>query len=237
MGKRVLVQRRGKGGSQFRAAKVGKLAPVGYPDLNQRETVKAKVLDLVHERGRSAPLMKLDVNGRVCYLPAIRGVHVGQIIYIGPEAEPIVGNVLPIYRIPDGTMISDLELCYGDGGKLVRSSGGHSILFSHFRNGDALVKLPSGKSITAKARCRATIGEVAGGGKMEKPFLKAGAKLKLMKARGRKYPKVRGIAMAAAFHPFGGAYKKKKLKTVARTAPPGQKVGAIAAKRTGRKKR
>ena len=237
MGKRVLVQRRGKGGSQFRAAKVGKIAPAKYPNLPQNETVEAEVLDIVHERGRSAPLMKIGIGGRVYYLPAVRGVCVGQTIKIGPEAEPVVGNVLPIYRIPDGAMISNIELTYGDGGKLVRSSGGHAILFSHFRNGDALIKLPSGKSMTVKARCRAMIGEVAGGGRTEKPFLKAGAKLKLMRARGRKYPRVRGVAMAAAFHPFGGAYKKKKLKTVARTAPPGQKVGAIAAKRTGKKKR
>ena len=85
-------------------------------------------------------------------------------------------------------------------------------------------------------RCRATIGVVAGGGRTEKPFVKAGKKFHKMRVRGTKYPRVRGVAMNACDHPFGGGGRQHpgRPKSVARGAPPGRKVGAIASRRTGR---
>ena len=84
--------------------------------------------------------------------------------------------------------------------------------------------------------CRATIGVVAGGGRTEKPFVKAGNKHHKLTARGTKYPRVRGIAMNAVDHPFGGGGRQHpgKPKSISRDAPPGRKVGDIASKRTGR---
>ncbi|MCX8175865.1 MAG: 50S ribosomal protein L2, partial [Candidatus Bathyarchaeota archaeon] len=85
----------------------------------------------------------------------------------------------------------------------------------------------------------ATIGVVAGSGRTDKPFMKAGEKYYLMRSRGIKWPRVRGVAMVAASHPFGGGRHRHvgKPSTVSRHAPPGQKVGLIAARRTGRAKR
>ncbi|TET30279.1 MAG: 50S ribosomal protein L2, partial [Candidatus Heimdallarchaeota archaeon] len=82
-------------------------------------------------------------------------------------------------------------------------------------------------------RSRATIGVVAGGGRTEKPFLKAGAKYHHLRAKGHKYPRVRGNAMNAVSHPHGGG---SSTRTVSRNAPPGAKVGLIAARQSGRKR-
>ncbi|MCJ7698885.1 hypothetical protein MUO56_01365, partial [Candidatus Bathyarchaeota archaeon] len=98
------------------------------------------------------------------------------------------------------------------------------------------VKLPSGQSRYVADFCRATIGVVSGGGRTDKPFLKAGTKFHLMKARGRKYPRTSGRKMVAAVHPYGSSKRSaRKVTTTSHGAPPGQKVGLIAARGTGRK--
>ena len=85
-------------------------------------------------------------------------------------------------------------------------------------------------------KCRAMIGVIAGGGKSEKPFLKAGNKAKYMQSRGRLYPVVRGIAQAAVYHPHGGGRHQHigHPSSVGRNTPPGAKVGNIAPRKTGR---
>ncbi|MGC8555433.1 MAG: 50S ribosomal protein L2 [Conexivisphaera sp.] len=236
MGKRILVQRRGRGGSQFRARKVGKIAPAAYPALPLDETHQGLVEDLVHERGRQAPLARIRFdNGTVAYLPAVVGLERGAIVHIGPDAPLANGNVLPLWRIPEGTLVSNLEIVAGDGGKLVRAPGASAVVLTQAQD-SVLVKLPSGRTVELDRRSRATLGVVAGGGKGEKPLLKAGNKWYLMRARGRKYPLVRGVAMTTVYHPFGGGRHQHPghPTTVPRNAPPGAKVGNIAARKTGR---
>jgi large subunit ribosomal protein L8e len=84
--------------------------------------------------------------------------------------------------------------------------------------------------------CRATVGQVAGGGRTEKPMLKAGRAYWAAKAKRNSWPKVRGVAMNPVEHPHGGGNHQHigHASTVSRWAPPGQKVGLIAARRTGR---
>ncbi|MEM4052736.1 MAG: 50S ribosomal protein L2, partial [Ignisphaera sp.] len=79
---------------------------------------------------------------------------------------------------------------------------------------------------------------VAGGGRLEKPLLKAGNAYYKWRAKARKWPRVRGVAMNAVDHPHGGGSHQSESKptTVSRRAPPGRKVGHIAARRTGRRK-
>jgi large subunit ribosomal protein L2 len=99
-----------------------------------------------------------------------------------------------------------------------------------------IIKLPSGKAKYIDDSCRATIGIVSGAGRTEKPFLKSGPKFHLMKAKGHKYPRTRGRAMVAAVHPYGSSKRSaRKVTTTSHGAPPGQKVGLIAARGTGRK--
>ncbi|MFP3282997.1 MAG: 50S ribosomal protein L2 [Nitrososphaeria archaeon] len=237
MGKRILVQRRGRGGSQFRARKVGKIAPVSYPSLPPEETHQGVVEDIVHERGRQAPLARLRFDdGTVTYVPAVAGLERGATLHMGPEAPLSNGNILPLWRIPEGTIVSNIERAAGDGGELVRAPGASAVVLTQQAHGSVIVKLPSGNTLELDRRARATIGVVAGGGKGEKPLLKAGNKWRLMRARGRKYPLVRGVAMTTVYHPFGGGRHQHPghPTTVSRNAPPGAKVGNIAARKTGR---
>ena len=82
------------------------------------------------------------------------------------------------------------------------------------------------------------IGVVAGGGRVEKPFLKAGKKFFAMKAKNKYWPKVSASAMNAVAHPFGNkrTLRKSKAKPAPKNAPPGRLVGAIRPRRTGRRK-
>lgn len=238
MGKRILQRRRGKAGIQFRAPSKGKIAPVKYPWMGSEPTGMATVTAIMDERGRSAPLAQLRLErDRYAYVPAVAGMSVGQQVTIGQGAQVLEGNVLPLSRIPEGTRVCNIEIRPGDGGRLVRSSGTSAVLFSK-ANGRAIIKLPSGKNILIKDTCRATVGEVAGGGRREKPFLTAGARHHAMRAAGRVYPRMRGIAMAVVYHPFGGGRHQHpgKSTSTSRNAPPGRKVGLIAPRKTGRKR-
>jgi large subunit ribosomal protein L2 len=134
-------------------------------------------------------------------------------------------------------MICNIELRPGDGGKLSKSSGSYATVVTHTPNGTILT-LPSGKSKYVADFCRATIGIVSASGRTDRPFLKSGTKFHLMKARGRKYPRTSGRKMVAAVHPYGSSKRSsRKGTTTSHGAPPGQKVGLIAARGTGRKKK
>jgi large subunit ribosomal protein L2 len=214
---------------------------VQYPPISKRElegAINGKVQEIMHEPGRGAPLalVKLE-TGESCYMVAPEGISVGQQIQIGSKASIEIGNVLPLSEIPDGTMVCNMERTPGDGGKISRSSGSYALVVGHTAQG-VLIKLPSGRTRYLNGLCRATIGVIAGAGRVDKPFLKAGAKYHLMKAKGRVYPRTRGIAMIAAAHPYGSSKRgARKVTTVSRHAPPGKKVGLIAAKKTGRKRK
>ncbi len=240
MGKRIRVQRRGRGSPTFKASTHKRIAPGKYPmGIDHDALLKGVVRELVHEPGRGTPLAKIALqSGESFYTPASEGVYVGQEMYIGSKAPLEVGNVLPLGQIPSGTMVCNVELRPGDGGKIARASGAYATVISHTPDG-TVVKLPSGRSAVLKDSCMATIGIISGAGRVEKPFLKAGKKAHWMRAKGHKYPITKGVAMIAAVHPHGGGSHKSssmRATTISRRAPPGQKVGLIASKRTGRKK-
>ncbi|MBS7621399.1 50S ribosomal protein L2 [Candidatus Bathyarchaeota archaeon] len=241
MGKRIRVQRRGRGGPTFRAATHKRVAPACYPPATKElfENVTRGIIEeILHDPGRGAPLALIRFeNGEECYTVVPEGVYTGQQIQMGGKANIEVGNILPVGKIPEGTMICNIELKPGDGGKIAKSSGAYATVVAHTAQG-VLIKLPSGKTKYLSDYCRATIGVVAGAGRTEKPFLKAGAKFHLMRARGRKYPRTRGKAMVAAVHPYGSSKRSaRKVTTVSRNAPPGKKVGLIAARGAGRRKK
>jgi large subunit ribosomal protein L2 len=216
---------------------MGKFAKVRYPFIPAGQTAEMKVLDIVHERGRAYPLAELDYLGRRFYIPAVSGTIVGSRIQIGPQAIVASGNILPLSNIPEGTTICNIERYLGDGGRLVRQAGESALLFANTVQGST-IRMPSGRTAFLSPKCRASIGIVSGGGRVEKPFLRAGAKYHLMKSKGKMYPRMRGIAMAAVYHPFGGGRHQHpgKSTSTSRNAPPGRKVGNIAPRKTGRKR-
>ena len=241
MGRRIQGQRRGRAGtsgsSTFKAPSHKYKANLTHKSPpTDSDTVQGTVVDIEHDPARSAPVALVEFNdGDRRYVLAPEGIAVGDSIAIGISAEIKPGNTLPLSEIPEGLPVCNIESRPGDGGKFVRSSGVSATLISHDVHA-AMVKLPSGEIKRLNPRCRATIGVVAGGGRTEKPFVKAGKKFHKLRARGTKYPRVRGVAMNACDHPFGGGGRQHpgRPKSVARGAPPGRKVGAIASRRTGR---
>ncbi len=236
MGKRIRVQRLGRGSPTWRVADHRrKIDKVSYPAFFSG---RAQVTDIFHDVGRTTPIMELTFeNGEKAYLPAPEGIGVGDWIEMGEDAGIRIGNILPLKAIPEGTPIFNIEGRPGDGGKFVRASGGYAVLLTKSED-RIFVKLPSGKVREFHPDCRAMIGNAAGGGRKEKPFVKAGKRYHAMKAISKKYPKVRGVAMNVVDHPHGGKeHHPPGPTTVARNTPPGRKVGHIAARRTGRRKR
>jgi len=239
MGKRLKQQRRGKGSPMF-IARHG-IADVVYPPITpeqQESTLKGRVVDLVSDKVRSAVLADvLFENGLRSYMVAPEGMYAGQTLQYGKKAPLEIGNVLPLNEIAEGCPIFNIEKHPGDGGRYIKTSGIYGYVVTK-ESGRVCVKLPSGKTLEVSPEARATIGNVSAGGRTEKPMIKAGTHYHAMHAKGHHYPGVRGVAMNPVDHPFGGAqHHAGKSKSVSRHAAPGQKVGAIASKRTGRTKR
>jgi len=201
---------------------------------HQEGVIHGQVKDIIHDPGRGSPMVAIKLEtGETYYSVVPEGVYEGQPTQIGAEASVEIGNVLPLGKIPEGTMVCNIELSPGDGGKMVRSSGAYATVVAHTPEG-TIVKLPSKRTKYVNDICRATIGVISGAGRVEKPFLKAGTKFHLMKAKGHMYPRTRGRAMIAASHPYGSSKKGgRKVTTVSRNAPPGKKVGLIAARSAG----
>ena len=237
MGRRIQGQRRGRGGSTFRAPSHRYKAELSHkkPESGD-DTIAGEVVGIEHDPARSAPLAEIEFeDGDRRLVLAPEGIRVGETIQVGVSAEIKPGNTLPLAEIPEGVLVCNVESQPGDGGKFARASGVSAQLMAHDKDA-SIVQLPSGQIKRLNPRCRATIGVVAGGGRTEKPFVKAGKKHHKLKSRGTKYPRVRGVAMNAVDHPFGGGGRQHpgKPKSVSRNAPPGRKVGDIASRRTGR---
>ncbi|MCW3136778.1 MAG: 50S ribosomal protein L2 [Canidatus Methanoxibalbensis ujae] len=238
MGKRIIAQRRGKGTPTYRSPAHRFRANLEHVRLASGETISCVVEKIVHDPSRSAPIALIRRNGGRKYVIIPEGISEGDEICYGASAELKVGNTLPLRYIPEGTPVCNVELRPGDGGKVARAGGDHATVLAH--EGDmTLLSFPSGKERWVSSDCLATIGVVAGGGRQDKPLVKAGKRYHRMRARAAKYPRVRGVAMNPVDHPFGGGSHQHvgRPKTISRGAPPGRKVGSIAASKTGRRKR
>jgi large subunit ribosomal protein L8e len=205
--------------------------------------IKGVVKDIVHESGRGAPIAKVQYRNPYKFKRdnetqiAIEGMYTGQFIYSGLKAQLVIGNTLPLSAIPEGTAISNIESNPGDRGNLAKASGTYGLVISHDEDsGITRVRLPSGSKKSIKSNARASIGIIAGGGRTDKPLLKAGRAYHKYRVKRNEWPKVRGVAMNPVEHPHGGGNHQHvgHPTTVKRDAVPGQKVGLIAARRTGR---
>lgn len=224
-------QRRGKGSPTYKSPSHKHVAKIRYPFINSR--VKARIIDIIDAPGRTAPLCVLDINGKKEYNISVEGMYVGQEIEFFGSGNK--GDIIKVGDIPEGTKICNIEIHPNDGGKLCRSGGAFATIISH--HGDkTIIQLPSKKMKIIPSSCKATVGVVAGSGRTEKPFLKAGKKFYAYKVKAGVYPRTSGVSMNPVDHPFGGSTHTGKHKTISRHMPPGKKVGSISAKRTGRRK-
>jgi len=165
--------------------------------------VKAIVKTVEYDPNRSGRISLVEyADGEKRYILWPDGLKVGEEIMAGPEAEVKVGNTLPLRNIPPGTMIHNLELIKGRGGRIVRSAGTGAIIQA--KEGEqAHVKLPSGEVRLMDMDCWATIGQMGNTDHAAISIGKAGRKRWL----GRR-PHVRGVAMNPHDHPHGGGEGK-----------------------------
>ncbi len=204
--------------------------------------IRGVVKQIIHDPGRGAPLAKVSFRDPYKYklreetFIANEGVYTGQFIYCGKKATLNVGNVLPLGAMPEGTIASNVEEKIGDRGALGRTSGNYVIIVGHNPDENKTrVKLPSGAKKVISSDARGVIGIVAGGGRIDKPMLKAGRAFYKYRVKRNSWPKNRGVAMNPVDHPHGGGNHQHigAPSTIGRRAVAGQKVGLIAARRTG----
>ena len=155
------------------------------------------------------------------------GLEIGQRVTVGGYNIDR-GNTLPLGSIPEGTLVYNIESFPGDGGKFVRAAGTTAVIVS--QAGRTVVQLPSGQFKTLDPKCRATIGVVAGAGRGDKPFAKAGKKVLAYRSISKPPFIVRGVAMNPVDHPHGGGAHQHvgRPSTVSWHASPGRKVGRLS---------
>jgi len=227
VGKRLIVQRRGRG-SIYRSPSHRHIGDIVHPKLREG---RGRVVDILHDPGHTAPVAIVDYGKMKVKMLAAEGMHIDQEVQIGTAVHLAPGNTMPIGRIPEGTQIYNIEAKPGDGGKFARSGGSYGVVVGHGRK--TIVRLPSEKLKALSPDCMATIGVVAGGGRGEKPFAKAGKKIHAYRSRSKRPYKVRGIAMNPVNHPHGGGSHQHvgRPSTVSTWAPPGRKVGRLSPKK------
>ena len=231
MGKRIIQQARGHGSHTYRVRRKAFRYRLKYPAKLEGE---GSVIKLLNSAGHSAPLAKIKYDKGTFYMPAFKGMTEGQKIRFGEEVKQ--GNILELKDIPLKTQIYNIESRPRDGGVFIKS-GGNSAVVNRIVGEGIFILLPSKKERKFNGKCRATIGIIAGSGRLEKPIIKAGKQYHIKKSKSKLWPRTSAVKMNVVDHPFGsGRAKNPKSKVAKRNAPPGKKVGLIRPKRTGKRK-
>ena len=192
----VTVRRRGGGHKQryriidFKRDKRGIPATVAAIEYDPNRTCRIALLNYA--------------DGEKRYILAPQGLEAGMKVLAGDEAEVVVGNALPLKKIPVGTMVHNIEMQLGAGGQLARAAGAAAQLMA--KEGHlATLRMPSGEMRYINSECYATVGQVGNLDHQNVALGKAGRSRWL----GRR-PKVRGTAMNPVDHPHGGGEGKSK---------------------------
>jgi len=245
MGRVIRAQRKGAG-SIFKSHTKLRKGRTAYRALDYAERqgyVKGTVKEIIHDPGRGAPLARVAYRNPYKFrtdmelMVAAEGMYTGMSIYSGAKANLAVGNILPLKALPEGTIVCNIESKIGDRGKYARASGDYAVIVSHDEDkGKSKIRLPSGSKKTIPSACRCMVGVVAGGGRTDKPLLKAGRAYHKYRVKRNEWPKVRGVAMNPVEHPHGGGNHQHigHPSTVRQDSSAGKKVGLIGARRTGR---
>ena len=164
-----------------------------------KEGVPAKVATVEYDPNRSARIALLHyADGEKRYILAPENLRVGSSVVAGPEAEPVLGNALPLRFIPVGTVVHNVELVPGKGAQLSRSAG-TSVQLQGRDGNYVTLRLPSGELRRVHGECYATVGTVGNAEHKNVIYGKAGR----TRWMGRK-PHQRGRAMNPVDHPHGG---------------------------------
>ena len=168
-------------------------------DFKRSKAGEANVLTIEYDPNRSARIALIQyADGEKSYILSPKNLQVGQVVQSGAGSPPEIGKTLPISEIPLGSLIHNIELLPGKGGKLVRSAGSFAQLLN--RDGRyATVKLASSETRMILVACSATIGQVSNPDHNLERKGKAGAN----RWRGVR-PRTRPVAMNPVDHPMGG---------------------------------
>jgi large subunit ribosomal protein L2 len=170
-----------------------------------KDGVPAKVAAIEYDPNRSARIALLHyADGAKAYILAPARLQVGATVESGRGVDIKPGNALPLEAIPTGTMVHNVELKPGQGGKMARSAGS-SVQLVAKESGFATLRLPSGEMRRVALGCRATVGQV---GNVDHENI-TGGKAGRSRWLGKR-PAVRGSAMNPVDHPHGGGEGKSK---------------------------
>lgn len=157
MGRVIRGQRKGAGGI-FKAHTRLRKGSAGFRRLDYAERhgyIKGVIKEIIHESGRGAPLARVAYRNAYRYkidselIIACEGMYSGMFIYSGKKATLTVGNTLPLYAIPEGTIVCNVETKVGDRGKMARCSGDYAVVVGHDEEkGRTKIRLPSGSKKT-----------------------------------------------------------------------------------------
>ena len=169
----------------------------------KKDNMEATVIGIEYDPNRTSNIALIQYeDGEKAYILAPVGLKDGDKVVSGENVDIKPGNCLPIENIPVGTLIHNIELNPGQGGKMVKAAGGEAQLMA--KEGEyAHVRLPSGEMRLVRAKCRATIGTIGNTDHGNVKLGKAG-RTRHMGVR----PTVRGSVMNPVDHPHGGGEGK-----------------------------
>jgi len=164
-----------------------------------KKNIPAKVASIEYDPNRTAFIALLNyTDGEKRYIIAPQGLQVGAAVLSGDSVAPDLGNALQMRNMPLGTVVHNVEMQPGQGGKLVRSAGSSAQL-SNKEEKYAVLKMPSGELRKVLINCYATVGVVSNSDHSLQSMGKAGRNV----WRGIR-PRTRGVAMNPVDHPMGG---------------------------------
>jgi large subunit ribosomal protein L2 len=164
-----------------------------------KDGIPAKVVSVEYDPNRSASIALLNyADGEKRYILAPQGIRIGAEVVSGDGADIAPGNSLPLARIPTGTVVHNVELIPGQGGKLGRSAG--TAIQVVAKEGPMVsLRLPSSEVRMVRGECRATVGTLSNAEHQNVKIGKAGRN----RHKGKR-PQTRGVAMNPVDHPHGG---------------------------------
>jgi large subunit ribosomal protein L2 len=195
-----------------------------------KDNIVGTVASIEYDPNRSAFIALINyADGEKRYILAPKNLTVGNKIVSGEDVDIIVGNNLPLAKIPMGTFVHNVELNPGKGGQLIRAAGTSAQVLGR-EDKYVIIRLHSGEVRKILGVCRATIGEV---GNSDHELVRIG------KAGRTRYfgvrPTVRGSAMNPNDHPHGGGEGKAPIGRKAPLTPWGKKAMGVKTRNTKKK--
>jgi large subunit ribosomal protein L2 len=165
---------------------------------NKKE-IPATVASIEYDPNRTTFIALLNyADGEKRYILAPQGLEVGARVISGDAIAPELGNALQLKNMPLGTVVHNIEMQPGQGGKIARSAGSSAQL-SNKEEKYAVLKMPSGELRKVLINCYATVGVASNSDHNLQSMGKAGRN----RWKGIK-PRTRGVAMNPVDHPMGG---------------------------------